>query len=148
LLVNRAENLLPTVLSRCVVIKEPEGVFLAGREAPDEALQGLADEIMASTHTADILQAMNLYKKIEPFKDDREAIQTLLDMLYTGYGRLIREAGTSREAPDSRRLRAVNAVVHTKKVLAQNGNFQLAMELMLLKMSGNLSHTIDKVGAV
>jgi len=54
----------------------------------------------------------------------------LLDMLYTLYGKRIRETG------EAHAFRATEAIMYTKQALAANGNFQLAIELMLLKICG------------
>jgi DNA polymerase III delta prime subunit len=140
LLTAQIQNLLPTVLSRCVVVKN-RAEFTQPDYEPDEAMQALTREIIKTAHGLDILQAMALYKKIEPFKESKESVRALLDMLYVGYGLQIRLTQNPRD------FAAIEAVVHTKQILAQNGNFQLAMELMLLKISGAIAPT-SKVGAV
>jgi hypothetical protein len=130
LLTPAAQNLLPTVLSRCVVLKCGEGPPGLVSES-DKNLQATAQEIIKTAHTQDILGALALYKKFEPLKESKESVQALLDMLYAGYG-------------GNRAFNAVKAVTRAKQALAQNGNFQLAIELMLLNIAGRLPH---KAGA-
>jgi hypothetical protein len=127
LLTTQIEAMLPTVLSRCVVVKNFDRM-----EKIDADIQTLASEILETAHKQDILGAMAMYKKFEPYKESKESVQNLLDMLYIGYGK-------------ARMLHAVKAVTQTKQMLAQNGNFQLAIELMLLKISGAIP---PKVGVV
>jgi len=131
LLVTQIEQMLPTVLSRCAVVKHKTD---AVKMETNEDITAVVQEIITTPPGLPVYQVMGLYKKFEPFKENKESALILLDMLYNGYGRLIREAGLRREVPDKRLFGAADAITHTKEVLSQNGNFQLAMELMLLKM--------------
>lgn len=109
LFLTEAEDMyLPTVLSRCVTIKL--GQF---ETKADETLQKLAQSVASGINNTDILGVFALYNQIEKHK---ESIQPFLDMLYL-------------YSPDS-------AIVEAKKALQQNGNFQMTVEMMLLKMSG------------
>jgi len=115
-----AENtggFLPTILSRCVV-KKFRG------HAPDQsaAFAPLAAEIATAAQNATIPAAFALYKKIEPiYKENKEHLTQFLDALYIHCGQ-------------KRNFAATEAIINTKKILAQNGNVQLAIELMSLKM--------------
>ncbi|MCL2362622.1 MAG: hypothetical protein FWC73_12525 [Defluviitaleaceae bacterium] len=122
-------TLLPTVLSRCVTIKLGEKLVTSEHEA-------LAEEIAGSIPGKDILETMALYKRFEPYKESRESMGQLLDMLYLSYGKRISKAGERNETPEKLWFDSIDTVRHTKQVLTQNGNFQLAVELMLLKLSG------------
>jgi DNA polymerase III delta prime subunit len=132
LLANQVENMLPTVVSRCVVVREKETAALFGNH--DEDLTALARDIINKTGTrqADILQALGLYKLIEPYKESKESVQTLLDMLYMEYGRLIRGG-------DYRLTAAAKAVAAAKEALSQNANLQLAIEVLMLRLNGSIA---------
>ncbi|MCL2204468.1 MAG: hypothetical protein FWB88_11090 [Defluviitaleaceae bacterium] len=130
LLAHSVESLLPTVRSRCVVLRHDAGPTEA--DTQDAERESLVQDITRTAHELDILDAMALYKRFEPYKESKESAKHLLDMLYTAYGQTLRE----RQSPYA--FNAVEAVAHAKKVLAQNGNFQLTIELMLLKICGKL----------
>jgi len=119
--------LLETVRSRCVRVRAGENK----QHTADTSTQELIKEIIAAAPQADILGALALYKKFEPFKESKESTAALLDMLYEGFGAVVR---TSR-APYA--FRAVKAITQTKEILSQNGNFQLAIELLLLRIGGH-----------
>ncbi|MCL2501277.1 MAG: hypothetical protein FWE90_13220 [Defluviitaleaceae bacterium] len=138
LLTTQVEAMLPTVLSRCVVIKQrSETASEARLVGADPEMQALARQIVDTAHGLDVIQAMDMYGKFEPYKESKESAQALLDMLYAGYGQRIRESA-SHNPRDTRALGAIKAITHTKRILSQNGNYQLAIELMLLKISGNI----------
>jgi len=124
-------TLLPTLLSRCVLVKLGETEDIHDLEA-----QALAEEVASAIAEMDILDAMALYRRFEPYKESRESIANLLDMLYLSYAKRITQA--AEEGENIRKLwyDSIAAVQHTKQILAQNGNFQLAIELMLLRLSG------------
>jgi len=128
-LAEHVHTLLPTVLSRCVTVKLGERLKKSEHEA-------FAEEIASSIANLDILDAMTLYKRFEPYKESRESMSQLLDMLYLAYGRRITRAGAANHPPEKLWFSSIAAIQHTKQILAQNGNFQLAVELMLLKLSG------------
>jgi DNA polymerase III delta prime subunit len=132
LLTKNIEAMLETVLSRCTVMKEKP---LADGGTPflsdNPEMADLARKVIDTAHTLDIVDAMMLYKSFEPYKESKESAQALLDMLYTGFGKKIREA-------PARQQTAVKAITQTKEILSQNGNFQLAIELMLLKINGKI----------
>ena len=131
LLVTKIEQLLPTVLSRCVVVRhKTDGV----KAEEDAVIAALVGEVMAANGDMPVYEILGLYKKFEAFKENKESVQLILDMLYNGFGQRIREAGLRGITPDKRLFNAVKAITFTKEVLSQNGNFQLAMELMLVKI--------------
>ena len=126
-----AHNFLPTILSRCHLHK------LGGESAlPDPELQALAQEIADSAHGLDVLGAFQLYRKFEPFKESKEVLQELLDLIYHAFGRKISGSAKAGQQPKQEWLNATSAITHAKNVLSQNGNTQLAIELMLVDMRG------------
>lgn len=143
LLTAKIELILETVRSRCVIVKVDAAqhtsstvrAFPAGDadETRYTAMHELVREVTETAHAKDILGALALYKKIEPYKDSKELTSALLDTLYEGYGTRI------RITQDAHAIRAAKAITHTKEILSQNGNFQLAMELMLLRIGGHIA---------
>ena len=123
-------NFLPTVLSRCHLYKVYGSVNL------NPELQALAMEIADTAHNLDILEAFALYKKFEPYKESKETLLELLDCIYHAYGGKISGSGKAGQKPREEWLNAISAIAHTKNVLSQNGNTQLAIELMIAKLSG------------
>jgi len=132
-LATHVHTLLPTLLSRCVLVKLGEKI----RERDAELLR-LAEEIASSIEGLDILDAMNLYRRFEPYKENRESVAELLDMLYLSYAKWITENASQGGALSQLWFDSITAIRYTKQTLAQNGNFQLAIELMLLKLNGKM----------
>ena len=126
-------NLLPTLLSRCVLVKLGEKL-----PKPDQDLQALAEEIASTIAGMDIFETMALYRRIEPYKESRESAKQLLDMIYLSYAKRITGAAAVGDSPHKLWFDSIAAIRHAKQVLTQNGNFQLAMELMLLKLNGKV----------
>jgi len=126
-----AHNFLPTVLSRCHLRK------VYGKVNQNSELQALAKEIADTAHQLDIIDAFALYRKFEPYKESKETLLELLDSIYHAYGEKITESSKTGQVPPEVCLNAVSAIAHTKDVLSKNGNTQLAIELMLTKLSGN-----------
>ena len=124
-------NLLPTLLSRCAVVKLGEKIA-----APDVALEALAEDIASTVANMDILGTMALYRRFEPYKESRETVSQLLDMLYMAYARRVTQAAAQNMTIRQLWLDSIAAIQYTKQVLSQNGNFQLSIELMLLKLNG------------
>jgi len=129
LLTKELELMLETVRSRCVTVKVGETAL---QNTPDEAHIALAQEVIETAHTLDILGALMLYKKFEPLKENRESAVAFLDMLYERYGTIVRH--TQAEYA----FRATRAITQTKDLLSQNGNYQLAIEIMLLKIGAHI----------
>jgi len=123
-------SFLPTILSRCSLRKVQGTNTFANSE-----MQALANEIADNAHTWDVVDAFKQYKKFEPFKESKETLQEALDTIYNAYGTKI--AATGGQAPPQSWLDATSAIVKTKQVLAQNGNTQLAIELLMAKLSKN-----------
>jgi len=140
--------LLSTVLSRCVSLKlhpltedevaqslgispsNPAVKFAQGNPGNAKALLesesfsamlGLAKDVSQNIQGMDMVSVFSLYSKFEKCKD---SIQTLLDILYM------------QHAEGFSDLKGLDAISSAKKSLRQNGNFQMTIELMLLKMSG------------
>ncbi|MCL2403994.1 MAG: hypothetical protein FWC92_00465 [Defluviitaleaceae bacterium] len=129
-------TLLPTLLSRCVLVKLGET-----EDIPDLEAQALAEEIASTIADMDVLDAILLYRRFEPYKESRESTANMLDMLYLSYARRVTQAALMGEKIQNIWYDSIAAIQHTKQVLAQNGNFQLAIELMLLKLSGIKENT-------
>jgi len=131
-------NFLATVLSRCSLQK------LGGQSAvkeTDPALTALANDICENIHKMDMLETFALYKRFELYKESKETLQEILNLLYKSFGEKINEATAAGYLPQQNWFNAAQAIIYTKKVLTQNGNTQLAIELMLVKMN-------TKVGAI
>ena len=124
-------NFLPTILSRCHLHKLADS---AGT-THDPQLQTLAQEIADNSHNLDILQAFQYYRKFEPYKESKETLLQLLDLLYHAFGKKISTMAKEGQQPKQEWLNAVSAIAHAKNVLSQNGNTQLAIELMLVGLN-------------
>jgi len=118
-------NFLPTILSRCHLRK------VQGETSQNTDLKALAEEIADTAHDFDLLEAFRTYKKFEPYKDSKETLLEILDLLYRAYGEKI----TASLNPPDQWLNAILAITHTKNILSQNGNIQLAIELMFANMA-------------
>ena len=130
--VSHTHTLLPTLMSRCVLVKLKEEA-----KPPEAELYALAEEISSNIAKLDIIETMALYKRFEQYKDTKESVMQILDMLTASNAKKITQATTNGNQPDKLWFDSIQAISHTKRALTQNGNFQLALELMLLKMSGN-----------
>jgi len=123
-------NFLPTVLSRCSLKK----LKITAELKADGELMELAREISDTVENLDILETFMLYKKFEKYKDSKETLQEILNLLYKFFGEKISRRLTQGQPPQKAWFNATKAITHTKRVLTQNGNTQLAIELMLVKM--------------
>ena len=151
--------ILPTVLSRCAayklkplpdtlvaqVLKQravPEdsarlcaafargniGRALALAESEELAeLRGLAEEITKKMPRMNIVEALNFYPSFLKWK---ESVQTLLEMLYLCY----HDAVLAQPAPSKAYFQGLEAITRAQKILRQNGNFQLTIEVLLLEL--------------
>jgi len=126
-------SFLATMLSRCTLQKLN---FKTDSKEPDPVLTAFAKEISDTVHNMDILEAFALYRRFEPFKESKETLQELLSLLYSYYGEKITKAVKLNQPPQESWFNATKIIAHTKKVLSKNGNTQLAIELMLAKISG------------
>ena len=113
-------NFLPTFLSRCIIKRDK-------LEKPHDRL---AHEIYESLKTADKLGAVLLYERIKDLS--KQESYDFLDTLCILYGDKIREKILAGQKVHS--VSEIDIITHTKKTIAGNGNSQLAMELMLLKI--------------
>ena len=120
-------NFLPTILSRCHLHK----ISNVATPLHNSELAALAVEIVESLQNTDILSAFQMYRKFEPYKDSKELLQELLDLIYHVYGTKISGAIRAGQPPSQQWLNATSAITKTKTALSQNGNTQLAIELML-----------------
>ena len=127
------QTLLPTLLSRCVLIKLGEKLI-----EPDAELQTLAEEIALTIAGLDVFETMVLYRRFESYKESRESAQHLLDMLYLSYANRIKQAVGKGNTIPKIWYDSVAAIQHAKQMLTLNGNYQLTIELMLLKLNGKV----------
>lgn len=171
-LARHAEDLLPTVRSRCVTFAlrplpaetvEAElirrginggtaracshashgSIGAALEMAASEnfsALGEAASQIAASTSSQNINAAFGMYKLFEPYKENKEQAVSLLDMLYMRYRDEIteRSAANGLTASDISKIFFVcaDAVLKAKKALQKNANYQLTIEMLLLRIAG------------
>lgn len=121
---------LPTLLSRCVEsrLTHATGDIAANALESGSSICALAKEIATAVEGADIPEAFALYRKIEPLSKDE--LNEFLNTLYVVYGEKIRNVSN----PPQAWLKAATALSRTKHILTQNGNTQLAIELMLLNL--------------
>ena len=126
-------NFLPTVVSRCHVYKTNENYI---SDAQDADIKKLAVRIVEKVENCDVFEAFQLYKELEPYKDSKELLQELLDLIYYAYGTKIVTAVKVGQVPEKKWQDATHIITKTKTALSQNGNTQLAMEIMLAKLAG------------
>lgn len=112
------ELYLPTVLSRCVVLKMGRGL------AEDEEMMVFARSVADRIEGLDVVGVFGLCGEFDRWK---ESIQTVLDMLYLCFRERLNGADTTG-------IMRLEAVAAAKKALAQNGNFQMVVETMLMRM--------------
>jgi len=122
-------NFLPTMLSRCAVKKIRE----RGDAVSDKTLEDMANELSDTLSDMDLYDAFMQYRKVEPLLD-KEALRYLLDLMYASFGAKITGAVNNKQEPKKVWFESTSAITRTKQVLAQNGNTQLALELMFSKM--------------
>ena len=129
-LTDNLELILPTVLSRSVTLK----ISKAGLEMDNldnlnnldsfEGMREFAAGAARSILGMDVLTVFDLCDQFDKWKDQ---VQNLLDMLYVSY--------SERLAIDiENTARGLGAITEAKRALSQNGNFQMNIETMLLKM--------------
>ena len=123
-------SFLPTILSRCFLRKVSSAQ--PHNSAGAEKLQELATQIADTAHTWDIWAAFNMYSRFQEYKDNKEMLYQLLDEIYLAYGRKISTA--TGPVPEVW-LNAVREITRTKQIISQNGNTQLAIELMLASIN-------------
>ena len=111
---------LPTVLSRCDIVRFSDE---AHTEFSPEII-ALSGEIHEKLGKTDIYDAFLLYGKLE--KLDRSEVAQVLDLMYVKYG--------EKAARGSIYCFACKEILKTKQILSQNGNMQLAIELLLVKL--------------
>lgn len=125
-------NFLPTILSRCQVHKLPM------HKPHNNTMQAIATSI-ANQQGLGVLGALALYSKIEAFKEKREDLLEFLDILYNEYGTQL-AAEAQAGSVNSHHLHCAACITNTKRILLQNGNTQLALELLLIELCGKEPH--------
>jgi len=118
-------NFLPTLMSRCIRKRGRDNEIIA----ISSELETLANEIFSTIEGKDIFDAFIMYHRLEPYKESKETLQNILSLLYRFYGQRI------AQSPHPSLFKSIDAIVKTKKILSQNGNTQLALELLLLDLS-------------
>ena len=111
---------LPTVLSRCDIVRFSDEAHT--EHSPE--LIALSGEIHKKLSKSDIYDAFLLYGKLD--KLERNEVVQILDLLYVKYG--------EKAANGSNFCYACKEILKTKQVLSQNGNLQLAVELLFAKL--------------
>lgn len=119
-----------------------------------KSMRSFALDVVKQVRQTDVAGTFALYRGFEKWK---ESIQPLLDMLYLCYRDLIVYKGTgdanrlaqrdtheplmqtADETPVAALFQGVDAITRTKRILRQNGNFQLAVEMLLLTLNGAYS---------
>jgi len=124
-----SHNFLPTMLSRCV-LKKIQGDSSTQAVTPE--LQVLAQDINNRVGDSDIYETFALYRLFEPL--NKNDVGQLLDLLYKIYGEKITHAAKAGQEPEKIWFNSAAAITKTKRILSQNGNVQLAIELMLNEM--------------
>lgn len=121
--------LLPTVISRCVTLKLSSKLN-AGQEAEAEYDKDLR-QFAKSAATTDSMDIPEVYDMYAEFDKRKELVLPLLDMIYLNLHNrlLVSGAGSSPKT-----LAKIDAVAAAKKAITHNGNFQMTIETMLLKM--------------
>jgi len=122
-------SFLPTILSRSFLRK------VGGQQSVsmDTKMQQFANNLADTIHNLDTYSAFAMYKKFDEYKENKETLQQLLDAIYLAYGHKISSASPG-QIPEAW-LNAASVISRTKQVISQNGNTQLAIELMLAKLS-------------
>ena len=111
---------LPTVLSRCDIVRFSDE---AHKEHSPELI-ALSVEIREKLGKSDIYDAFLLYGKLE--KLERSEVVQLLDLLYVIYGQ--------KAAHGSSFVSACKEILKAKQILSGNGNLQLTIELLFVKL--------------
>ncbi|MCL2014658.1 MAG: hypothetical protein FWG68_00240 [Defluviitaleaceae bacterium] len=150
---------LPTILSRCVTLKlqaltdaeiiqtlsqimpnppSPAILMVAagnpGRAkklvaSPDfENMLNLAKSVADNVATMSMVEIFGLHTKFDKWKDN---IQTLLDLLYFS---CLENVRNHQNISQISQISQIEAITAAKKALHYNGNFQMTIETMLLKM--------------
>ena len=113
-------SFLPTVLSRCDIIKFSE----EAHTEYSQDLLALFSKIYEKHQIADIYDAFLLYGMLD--KLERSEVVQVLDLLYIKYG--------EKAVQGSNFCLACKEILKTKQILSQNGNLQLAIEMLFVKL--------------
>ena len=129
LLSENTENLINTILSRCVIIRLSHSAGMT-----DEAMQNIAAEA-----AADLIARkpfFELKEKLADIIEERDAALEFLDALENFYG----NAGTSRDKasslyPKAYIYKATEIIEETRRDIKRNVSVSYAMKNLLLKLS-------------
>ena len=113
-------SFLPTVLSRCDIVRFSDEAHT--EHSPE--LTALSGEIYEKLCKSDVYDAFLLYGKLDSL--ERNEVVQLLDLLYVKYG--------EKAGQGSIFVNACKEIVKTKQILSQNGNLQLAIEMLFIKL--------------
>jgi len=120
-LTTKITAMLDTVLSRCVVHKlHNHNIIATGN---DEDVQELTAKTAENIAQMDIIQIISLAPKLAAHK---EKINDLLDTLYI------------KTKQHNGAYKALSAIPQAKEAISRNGNLQLNLEIMLLKLAGKV----------
>jgi len=154
LLAENADTLLPTVLSRCVVLKmnavpiekrvqEEEFIALRGE------LLGLIEQIEAAAGQKDIVGLLAAAVKIGEYKDNIDKVLDVLCLFYRdvavycetrneamliqrGIAEAIKAVADGSRGTQCVPVKRAEAIHTARQRLKRNANFQLTMEVMML----------------
>ena len=125
------ELYLETVLSRCVTIKmDKTGKMVEGQNQNNQEMLAFAKSAASSIVGMSLLDVYKMYAQFDKWK---ESIQELLDMLYLCFREQLNASSDFFRVPQEV-IPRLYAIELAKKALYQNGNFQMTIESMLLKM--------------
>ena len=113
-------SFLPTVLSRCDIVRFSDEAHT--EHSPE--LLALSGEIYENLGKSDVYDAFLLYGKLD--KLERSEVVQLLDLLYVKFG--------EKAAQGNIFVSACKEIIKTKQILSQNGNLQLAIEMLFVKL--------------
>ncbi|MCR6545269.1 ATP-binding protein [Dehalobacterium formicoaceticum] len=149
LLAENGDEILPTVLSRCQVIKFGEEV-LEDPSVEGEKQDEYVNQVVTLVQSLPQMDYAQLLKISETWEKNKEYVPRLLEGLVTwfrdiGVAKLIEEKGmvhhkdywdlllTSPLSPDQA-FRAAQEVAQSQQLLRQNVNFRLAIDVLLLRI--------------
>ncbi len=142
LIAKTGSDFLKTIISRCVVFKLralPVPAFLTSTQESDVSLVSHCISLCKSLETCSLVDIFGYVKELEAYK---ERIQDCLDVCIIWFRDLLTEPFTTSLLPNqnfqtsftqNEILNAIERLSDAKKFLKQNANFQLTLELCLIK---------------
>lgn len=158
-LAQSTHDFLPTVISRCAVMKSGDASRLRGNVSLESHVPGSQSELGSCAYAENSPEDASRLRGNVPPESHIPGVQSGLGALAEEIFGAVQGADVAQafalyrkiepleksELPEflkhlyilcgkARRFDAADAVAHTKKILSRNANAQLAIELMLLKM--------------